>query len=368
MAQSNVKLKSGETIPFTYPDDWSQEQIETAIHDSFPDDGGNKSEKTDNNISPEGKIDSKSLMSDLMHSLGKSLREGKDFALKAPGMGASLVNNLKENPLSSLKHDTGQLLAGIGETAKDLANTGLSVGTWGLKQLDPLGTKLMERNGKEIEAPQIPEDTGLEKFLGLEKSKKEDPLIRAAPNLYAAGKILKAPVKALVNAFKAPDLKQAIKNTQAKVNAVDRETGKIFDTVEQEVGKNGVSKIPLDKSVIDESERYLANTPANKALIERARTGAYKALRQLQADLRVKGEKALSFVIISENTMGEEMLATRDQVNSAIQTHLEDTGYKDLADMLIKLEMNIVKLKRLIFHLQLWQRCSVRARKFLTSQ
>ncbi len=342
MGQIKVKLRSGETVPMTYPDDWSTEQVEQAIHENFPDDSGAGEssippvQANEPKEAPEEKIDSKSLMSDLVHSLGKTLRQGTDFAVKTPGMVKSLGKHLGEHPLSALGHDAGQVLAGAGNTAKDVANTGLSIGSWALKHLDPVGSALMERSGKKIEAPQIPEDTGVEKFLGLEPTQKEDRLLHALPELYGAGKLLVKPVTAIAKAFKAPDLKQALRDTQGKVNKATADTGKIFDKVENEVEAKGLSKVAVDQDLIDQAESFLANTPANKELIKLAKTGDYKALRSLQADLRVKGEKALSSAFSAENKMGEEILSTRDQVNKSIQQHLEDTGYEDLAKLLNK--------------------------------
>lgn len=202
MAQISVRLRSGETVPMTYPDDWSTEQVESAIHESFPDEGGEKggqessipetpfNDRESEPLKMKERIDSKSLMSDLVHSLGKSLREGKDFAVKTPGMVKSFAKHLKEHPLQALKHDAGQLLAGTAESAKNLANLGLSAGSWGLKHLDPVGTSLLEREGKNIEAPQIPEDTGVEKLLGLQPTQKEDRLIRAIPDIYGGSKLI----------------------------------------------------------------------------------------------------------------------------------------------------------------------------------
>jgi len=115
------------------------------------------------------------------------------------------------------------------------------------------------------------------------------------------------------------------------------------------VGEKGLSKIPIDMDIIDQAQNYLARTNANKKLIERAHTGDYKALRQLQADLRVKGEKALSSQLAAENTMGEEILAAREEINTAIQSHLENTGYKDLANKLNKARGNYADIQKTYF-------------------
>lgn len=345
-----VKLPNGEIGEF--PDDMSHEDIESVLQKQFPPEQQSEIAATPFNESqqqPEEKIDSKSVMSDLVHGLGKALRQGTDFAVKTPGMITSLAKHLKEHPLSALKHDTGQLLAGAGDTAKDVANTGLSLGSWALKQLDPVGSSLMERSGKSIEAPQIPEDTGVEKFLGLEPTQKEDRLIRAIPEIYGAGKLLVKPITTIAKAFKSPDLKKAIKETQAKVNAVDKKMGKNFDKVEEAVEKRGVTPIPVDKETMTAAKRFLDKSPETKALIADAEKGDYKALRKIQADLRVIGEDALSNKLSTERKIGKEALSTRKKINNDIENHFENTGHKDLADLLKETKEGYKELQDVYF-------------------
>ena len=340
MAQISVRLKSGETVPMTYPDDWSTEQVENAIHESFPDEGTQESSIPATPFNPaevvpkEERIDSKSLMADLVHALGKTLRQGTDFAVKTPGMAKSLVKNIKAHPFQALKHDAGQLFAGAAESAKGLANIGLSAGGWAIKQLDPLGTALMERNGKQIETPQIPEDTGIEKFLGLQPTEKEDRLIRAIPEIATAGKLLYKPVQAISKVFKSPDLKRALKETQAQVNASTEKQGKIFDLVEETLAQKGKNIVLVDKDIIAQAKSFLEKTPEAKDLIKRAEAGEYKALRELQADLRIKGEQALANDLSTETTKGKEILSTRKQINDSITRHLENVEEKELAGLL----------------------------------
>lgn len=344
MAQISVKLRNGETVPMTYPDDWSTEQVESAIHESFPDEGGEESSipKTPFNdresepMKMKERIDSKSVMADLVHGLGKALRQGTDFAVNTPGMVSSLAKHFKEHPLSTLKHEAGQLAAGTADTGKDIANLGLSLASSAVKHLDPLSTALMERQGKHIEVPQIPEDTGIEKALGLEPTQKEDRLVRALPELYGAGKLLAKPFGNAVKAFKSPDLKGALKETQAKVNAVSEKQGKIFDLVENTLQRKGKNLVRVDKDVIDNAKRFMEKTPEAKDLIKRAQAGEYKALRALQSDLRLKAEKALANGLSTETTKGREMLSTRKQINDSITQHLDNVNEKRLAKLLNK--------------------------------
>lgn len=245
--------------------------------------------------------------------------EGIDFALDYPEEWKKSMKLLFSHPARAALDVAGR----GGEIAKAFANSPRDILAYlGRKEIIP------ESIGKHF--PAFPEDLGIEHKLGLDVPQEGDRLFRAAADVAT----LQPLVKGFAKLFKAPDLTKSIKKTQAKVNEANAESGKVFDIIEEEVGKRGLSKIPINRSVIDQSESYLAKTPATRALIKRAKTGNYEALRQLQADLRVKAEKALGSRLASENVMGEEILATRDEVNSAIENHLENTGQHDLAKAL----------------------------------
>lgn len=338
MGQIKVKLKNGEVVPMSYPDDWSTEQVEQAIHENFPDDEEEQQSsiaETPFNQEQEAlpeKPERTGLLgvgSDLAHGLSGAAK----FAFDIPNKLEKSGKYIEEHPGTSILHNAGQLAAEAGDIGKGLINAPYNLNQYlARKHLLP---QVLGKLGKFI--PHLPEDMGVEKALGLEADKeKGDDLIRAIPDIASLAFGGAGAVKQGRKLFKAPDLKQAIRDTQGKVNQATSEAGKIFDTVEKEVEAKGISKIPVDKDVIKQAETFLAKTPANKELIKRARTGDYKALRSLQADLRVKGEKALSSALSAENTMGEEILATRDQVNQSIQKHLENTGYEDLAKLLNK--------------------------------
>lgn len=280
--------------------------------------------------------------SDIAHGVSSATK----FALDIPNKLKKSGNYIEENPGSSILHNAGQLAAETGEIGKGLINVPYNLNQYlARKHLLP---QVLGKLGKLI--PHLPEDTGVEKALGLEPDKeKGDDLIRAIPEIASMAFGGVGLLKQGKKLFKAPDLKEAIRTTQGKVNEATSEAGKIFDTVESEVESKGLSKVPIDKNVIKQAETFLAKTPANKDLIKRARTGDYKALRSLQADLRVKGEKALSSALSAENTMGEEILSTRDQVNQSIQQHLENTGYEDLAKLLNKARTDYKDIQKTYF-------------------
>ena len=120
-----------------------------------------------------------------------ALKNAAGFMRDIPKMGSSLAQNMAKNPIKAYLHNEGQMLAGIGEFGKGAANTVFSLATALMKNMDPLTANLMKNAGIEIKAPQIPEDTGVEKALGLEASRPEDRFTRAIPDMYVGGSIVK---------------------------------------------------------------------------------------------------------------------------------------------------------------------------------
>ncbi len=334
MALIKVKLPSGEIQKVKVPDDWDQSQIEAAMKKHFPIE--DKFAENLSKMTPQGEENPErtgvlGVVGDVASGLGGAVKGGINFAADLPNKLEKSGKYIEEHPGSSILHNAGQLAAETADIGKGLINAPYNLNQYlARKHLLP---QVLGKLGKLI--PHIPEDTGVEKALGLEPDKeKGDDLIRAIPDLATALAGGAGIAKQGKKLFKAPDLKEAIRTTQGKVNQATQEAGKIFDTVEQEVSARGISKVPIEKDLIKTAESFLAKTPANKEMLRKAKTGDYEALRSLQADLRVKGEKALSSALSAENKMGEEILSTRDQVNKSIQDHFENTGHKDLAEML----------------------------------
>ncbi len=130
----------------------------------------------------------KSLTQDAMGMLSRAMNSGIGYLLKTPGQIKGIKEEFKENPLHEAAHFAGQLGVGLAKTAKSLANIGLSA----LTPLSELGG--IPEGGHPFEY-QIPEETGLQKALGLESNKKGDELIQDIPDIVAAGTGLTGLVK-----------------------------------------------------------------------------------------------------------------------------------------------------------------------------
>jgi outer membrane lipoprotein SlyB len=83
---------------------------------------------------------------------------------------------------------------------------------------------------------------------------------------------------------------------------------KLYNTVSEEAGKRGISKVQMDKDLINQAMDYLPETKASRDLINKASTGDYDSVRTLQSDLRKRAEKRLKSDLGAENYQGEMML------------------------------------------------------------
>lgn len=271
------------------------------------------------------KADWRGLAGDTIHMLGKALKGGVGFIGRAPGNLKEIGSELIEHPLSYPPHIAQQVLAGLGEGAKGLANIPHEV-------FDELANRKITPNW--LRTGKIPEDTGVERLLGLEPTKKSDELLRAIPSLYGAGKLVGAGINKVKPHFEAPNLQESIRQTQAKVNAATEKSGKIFDKIEDTLEKEGKNVIDIDKDLIDKAKAMLSNK--FNSIIDKASTGDYKALRKLQSALGAKERKGLASKNLGDIDQAENIGVIRDGINQAIQQHLESNGFEDLAKALNK--------------------------------
>jgi hypothetical protein len=112
------------------------------------------------------------------------------------------------------------------------------------------------------------------------------------------------------------------------------DASKLFNKVTREAENRGISTVDMDKDLINQAMDYLPNTKASRDLINKARTGDYSSVRKLQSDLRARGEKRLQSDLAAERDIGENMLELRNDINKSVERHFENTGNKDLADIL----------------------------------
>lgn len=148
-------------------------------------------------------------------------------------------------------------------------------------------------------------------------------------------------------AMKVPGLAQGIKAVMTKIDPkglaygvqashdkLMNQASDIYNFIKSEVGPRGVSKIDLPEGLIDSASEHLPDTDASKDLINRAKSGDYDALHELQSDLGQRGAKLKGADLYADRNIGEKMLDTREKINDAIRDRFKEYGQDDLANLL----------------------------------
>ncbi len=123
----------------------------------------------------------------------------------------------------------------------------------------------------------------------------------------------------------------------------------IYGQARQAVKKRNIS-IPIKESHLVEVADILPKTRATAKLIEKAKSGDYEAVQQLQSHLYKKGTKALSSDDIALENQGEEILELRDKINDDAENHLIKEGHLDVAHLLKQGKKVYAQLKDTYFN------------------
>lgn len=138
---------------------------------------------------PEPEHTFSSMKADAFGMLSDAFKKSREYLSETVPKNLKGINEeLSKNPLGEIKHAAGQIGVGLGESAKSLANLGLSA----LTPLSQLGG--IPEGGHPFEY-QIPEDTGLQNALGLQSNKKGDELLKQVPDIAALSTALAGLVK-----------------------------------------------------------------------------------------------------------------------------------------------------------------------------
>ena len=121
--------------------------------------------------------------SDVARGTGNAIKGGAKFAFDTPQMIEDLGQALLEHPGTGQLRGVGQIGAGTAGIGKELLNSAYNLNQYlARKHLLP---QVLGKLGKKL-LPHIPENTGLEKTLGLEPG-KGDKLLRALPEIASIG-------------------------------------------------------------------------------------------------------------------------------------------------------------------------------------
>lgn len=141
----------------------------------------------------------------------------------------------------------------------------------------------------------------------------------------------------LPKAFTKINHKEVATAVQQSHDVLEKSATDLFDKVGSEAVKRNVDSIPIRKDLIaDIADLEQLPTKKYKALLDKAYSGDYQSLRDLQADLWQKGTNGLKSPLRAEQNAGEHMMELREELNDSIINHFKKTGHLDLAEDLTK--------------------------------
>ncbi len=138
-------------------------------------------------------------------------------------------------------------------------------------------------------------------------------------------------LKSLTSKYKP---KEAAQSIQGSYDTVRKNLSDVFNTVGKEAESRGVTKVPLDKSILEQIKEIGPQTKRFKKFVDKAKTGNYQDLRNLQSDLGKRAVKYKASGLGSENDVADELTSLRSEINDSIANHLEKTGHEDLSHKL----------------------------------
>ena len=374
MATIQVRLKSGEVVPMSHPDDWSPEQVESAIHENFPDEGGgNESEipptpfnenpndkpmelELSKAAEPKERLGWKGLKDDVIESLGNALKGGIGFLGNIPDNLEKSGKYIEENPGSSILHNAGQLSAGTADIGKSIFNAPHDLNQYlAKKEILP---EWAGKAGKLI--PHIPEDTGLEKALGLEADpEKGDALIRAIPEIASivapgvglakAGKrVLTAPSKETLfqralekkiataekeHALSKGDLDSLKESLRREYSSIHKQKVGEMTPIGQEeninIKKGKLEELKPLTEIPEKQVGELPPEPDTRAIIQEKKTAAETARKEAEEALGVLDHPRLKGGAIIQKAIKDVKQSSSDLYDSARKHY---TDKKILAD------------------------------------
>lgn len=124
-----------------------------------------------------------------------------------------------------------------------------------------------------------------------------------------------------------------VESVQKPHDKLQSTADELYGQVRSAVKKRGI-KIPVKDEHLNQIAEILPKTRASKKLIEKAKSGDYEAVHELQSHLYKKGTKGLASDDIALENQGEEILDLRNKINDDLEHHLIKEGNLDVAHVL----------------------------------
>lgn len=308
---------------------------------------------------------------DLAEGLGNAFSKSKKFVGDLPENLEKMGGDILEHPVSGRLHPLGQLAAETTDVGKSIINAPYNLNQYlARKHLLP---QVLGKLGKII--PHIPEDTGIEKALGLEADpEKGDAIMRAVPNIAALGSGASSIGKAVSKVIKAPSkealfqraLRDNIGKAEAEHALSTEELSKLKDALVEEYSSKYGEKIgtltpvkqqesinvkqhKLEKNrplteIPEEHVGEIPPEPDTKAIINEKKTAVEEARKHAEETLGVLDNPKLKGGAIVQKSI-KDLKKSSSELYDAARNHYLDKQI--LADNSVEIKAATKELEAL---------------------
>src|SRR5579863_3226288 len=166
----------------------------------------------------------------------------------------------------------------------------------------------------------------------------------------AAGKVAESLPNMIKGLFSESTPESLVQAVQKPHDILENAANELYGQVRNTIKKRDI-KIPISEDLLEQAKEYFPkNERSYKDLLERAKSGDYEAIHDIQSSLYRKGTKALSSDDLAVENQGEDIIDLRDKINENLTNHLIKEGHVDVAHVLSQGKKLYSQLKKTYFH------------------
>jgi hypothetical protein len=247
------------------------------------------------------------------------------------------------NPLANPLSRGKQALAGVSELGQRTFNTPHDILNYAANRLNLFPKEWNEK----VQMGRMPDEETLQQInqtFGEPKAPGE-ALIR--------GSIKHLPE--LLGGAKLGQRALTTKNSLAKTlfashDPLEKRAIKGFEEVSKKYHERQLPNVKVDSNLINSLDDYFPKTKQAKELLNKASSGDYDALRDIQSDLYTSGKDNLRSPLETERHRGAEMFEKREEINKSISDHLKNLKQHDLDEILTQSRKDYKTLKDIYYN------------------
>lgn len=254
--------------------------------------------------------------------------------------------NMLTDPSSIQPSTFKQAGAGLAEFGQNVFNMPHDIANYLSNRLNLFPKDINQK----IQMGRMPESgKEINQFFG-EPKEPGEKLVRGAfrnpPLVTGAGELLNIPASIIEGGLSRVNPKAVSQSIQKSHDVLKGKASDIFTHVGKEAVKRNVDMIPIRTNLISDIAEHplMPKTKKMDEIFNKAATGDYSGLRDLQSEMWERATKADKSPLVSESNAAEQLFELRDEINNGIKNHFIKTGNPDLANKLTEAVSHYKKL------------------------